>query len=315
LFSLFKVLRDYFYIGKREYYGFLTLLFVVVLAIAINSTLKYIGHRQELSVDIEYSNFIPQIPSGDELQVDYPIDLNEVNVEQLKSLGLSGKLSYTIINFKNAIGHYHSMSQLKDVYGMNDSIYEILSANLIIDQSKFEQKKEPKKENRQTLNAKNEISENENQEKSNIQAEKNYVRNEKVKEEIKVVELNSCDSNDLMALPGIGPAYSKRILKYRAMLGGFASIQQLKEVYGIDEQMLKKIENFIEQPDTGLIKKISLNKSEFKELLAHPYIDYASAVAISNARSSEPFKSVEELKTRRIIEEERFEDLKPYFKL
>ncbi len=55
------------------------------------------------------------------------------------------------------------------------------------------------------------------------------------------VDLNSCDTSDLAALPGIGPVLSVRIIRYRKLLGGFASVEQLKEVYGLSEETYDRI--------------------------------------------------------------------------
>lgn len=50
-----------------------------------------------------------------------------------------------------------------------------------------------------------------------------------------VVEINSADTTVLKGVPGIGSTFANRIVKYRNLLGGFCHIEQLKEVYGIDE--------------------------------------------------------------------------------
>lgn len=86
------------------------------------------------------------------------------------------------------------------------------------------------------------------------------------------VELNSADTLILQKIPGIGPSYSKRIVKYRNLLGGFYSIKQLKEVYGIDEEKYEALEPWF-KIDTTLIQKININQSDFKTLVRHPYLD------------------------------------------
>ena len=43
------------------------------------------------------------------------------------------------------------------------------------------------------------------------------------KESSGVISINSADSADLLPLPGIGPVFAGRIIKYRNLLGGFVS--------------------------------------------------------------------------------------------
>jgi len=99
----------------------------------------------------------------------------------------------------------------------------------------------------------------------------------------KIIEINSADSITLDLLPGIGPSFARRIIKYRGMLGGFAYPEQLKEVYGMDSA---RYYGFISQVriDTSGIRKIDINKATFKELLAHPYLEYEQVKAIANFR-------------------------------
>ena len=59
-----------------------------------------------------------------------------------------------------------------------------------------------------------------------------------------VVELNSADTTALKKVPGIGSVFAKRIIKYRELLGGFYSVEQLGEVYGIDEERYKSMKSW-----------------------------------------------------------------------
>ena len=54
-----------------------------------------------------------------------------------------------------------------------------------------------------------------------------------------LVELNMADTTTLKKVPGIGPVFANRIVKYRNLLGGFYAVSQLREVYGIDEETIK----------------------------------------------------------------------------
>ena len=100
------------------------------------------------------------------------------------------------------------------------------------------------------------------------------------------ISLNETDTAQWKKVPGIGSAYSARIIKYGNMLGGYISINQLKEVYGFNDELFDAIAPFIceEDMDTDNCVKININRLEFKEILAHPYISFEQTKAIVNLR-------------------------------
>jgi competence protein ComEA len=51
-----------------------------------------------------------------------------------------------------------------------------------------------------------------------------------------IVDLNTADTVQLTQLYGIGATFARRIVSYRARLGGFVNKEQLKEVFGIDSE-------------------------------------------------------------------------------
>lgn len=90
--------------------------------------------------------------------------------------------------------------------------------------------------------------------------------------DVQRLELNSCDSLDLTLVPGIGEKRGALIVKYRDKLGGFYSLQQLKEVFGMqDFDVSKFLEYFY--LDEHKLTTINVNTAEYKELIAHPYLD------------------------------------------
>lgn len=99
-----------------------------------------------------------------------------------------------------------------------------------------------------------------------------------------IVELNSADTLTLQLLHGIGPAFARRIVRYRERLGGYRSAEQLLEVYGFTPELLVHIAPHL-TVDTTAIHRIPINTVELKQLIKHPYIEYYQARDIVTIRS------------------------------
>ena len=59
------------------------------------------------------------------------------------------------------------------------------------------------------------------------------------------INLNTATAEQLMELPGIGEAKATAILAYRANIGAFTDIEEIKNVSGIGEAMFEKIKDKI----------------------------------------------------------------------
>ena len=59
------------------------------------------------------------------------------------------------------------------------------------------------------------------------------------------VNLNTAGEEELRALPGIGEVLAKRIVRYREETGGFRSVDELREVYGISDSEFSAIEAYL----------------------------------------------------------------------
>ena len=97
------------------------------------------------------------------------------------------------------------------------------------------------------------------------------------------LELNATDSVALVALPQIGEIMASRIHRYRDRLGGFVCYEQLYEIKGMDSARFTTIKPYL-LLDTSNIRKLEVNRDEFKALLRHPYLEYEQVKAIVNHR-------------------------------
>lgn len=129
--------------------------------------------------------------------------------------------------------------------------------------------------------------------------------------QLKKIELNSVDSAGLDSLPGIGPVFAKRIIKYRDLLGGYYSINQLSEVYGIPPELAGKIYNYI-IVDTLKIRMLLLNSADFKKVNAHPYISFDQTKMIFKLRSRQKIIVSDQLIENKIFSSEEIIKLRHY---
>lgn len=113
---------------------------------------------------------------------------------------------------------------------------------------------------------------------------------------IPVLDINVADSLALVALPQIGEVMASRIHRYRDRLGGFVAFDQLFEVKGMDSARFATIKPYIILENKE-IRKLDVNRDEFKTLLRHPYLEYDQVKALVNHRERKGLiKNWEQLK-------------------
>lgn len=177
----------------------------------------------------------------------FAFDPNTITDQQLIQLGFNKKTAQTFLKFRDRGFVFKQKSDLKKVYGISENFYSKLEPYIIIENK----------------NSATKLNSNKSQSTVTASANKNQTK----------VELNTADSLALLDINGIGPAFAKRILKYRSLLGGFVSVEQLKEVYGFTDEMFEKIKPNV-TVNADLIKKLNLNKDDFKSINKHPYLSY-----------------------------------------
>jgi DNA uptake protein ComE-like DNA-binding protein len=130
-----------------------------------------------------------------------------------------------------------------------------------------------------------------------------------------VLELNGTDSLKLQGIYGIGPVFANRIIRYRDLLGGFYSREQLKEVYGLREEQYEEIIKHV-IIDTSSLRKMNLNSVERGTLLKHPYLDAYQADAIIAYREYKgEWKDIHEIMWNQLLPDSVFVRISPYLRI
>ncbi len=128
------------------------------------------------------------------------------------------------------------------------------------------------------------------------------------------IEVNSATPEEYEKLYGIGKVFAQRIVTFRDKLGGFYTVDQLKDVWGIEDSTFQKFKkNLTIKPVK--IKKININTATFEELTANPYFFSTIAKQIIGYRTKvKPFTSVEDIKNLYFVKDhpEQFNKLAPY---
>lgn len=68
---------------------------------------------------------------------------------------------------------------------------------------------------------------------------------DKAQEVVELININSATNKQLQKLPGVGPAYAKRIINWREENGVFTSKDQLLQIKGIGNKRLARIKPLI----------------------------------------------------------------------
>ena len=116
------------------------------------------------------------------------------------------------------------------------------------------------------------------------------------KEKIILIDINQATKEDLIKIYGIGEAISLRILKQKEVLGGFVSMDQMSDVWGLSPEVIENLNSHFKIISLPEFKKIDVNNASLKELSQFYYFRYALAKEIITYRSMNgDFKNIEDL--------------------
>jgi DNA uptake protein ComE-like DNA-binding protein len=216
-----------------------------------------------------------------------PFDPNTATENDLLCLGIDEKSVKILLKYREKGGHFRTKEDLKKVYGFSDIDFLRLNAYI-------------------------QIAENQPiTRESNPTLQSNTFTKKAESTESKPVDLNQANLDDLLQLRGIGRTFALRILEHRERLGGFSSLNQLKEVYGLPDSTLRNISPYLRLTTTSQ-RKIFINKTTI-ETFTHPYLTRKQAEAIIRYRVNHgAFKNLDDLMKSGVLTENMAEKLKPY---
>jgi competence protein ComEA len=229
---------------------------------------------------------------ADFLASPFNFDPNDLTEDQWQKTGLEGKVIHNILRYKEKGGKFRDKEGFRKIYGMTDSMYSILEPYIDIHEKDNEKKKWDKEE----------------MEREDLPRDTSTY----LSDDVAIIELNTADSAQLLQLPGIGPSFATRIIKYRKLLGGYISVEQLMEIKGMDSARFSGIRDHL-TVDPSLVKKMDLNSVAFKEMMRHPYFEYYLVKMIFNYKDKlKSFDSVGQLRNIENMYPEIYEKISPY---
>lgn len=226
-----------------------------------------------------------------EIVKSYPFDPNAVTIDQLVELGFSEKTAGTLINYRENGGSFEVKSDLMKIYGISENRVNQLWEFIQLPEA-YPEKKEKELP----------ISGPEGGKKM------------KTAKELGKLEINSAREEDLQKIHGIGSTLSARIVKFRNSLGGFHSLSQLEEIYGLSPEVVKSLK--AASVLSGEVSRLNINTDSANHLYQHPYIDYNIAYAIVNYRSQHgDFDSISQINRIKIVSDSLYQKIYPYLSL
>lgn len=251
-------------------------------------------------------------------------DPNQTSPDDWRRLGLPDKLILTISHYLQKGGSFRTAADLKKLYGLRADDFERLFPYVRISNSgktAFPAQSHRIELHQQYYRKHNEVDYSVNYARSKLNGDRNnippaeYSVYDLTKKEPEELDINLADSAVWSRLPGIGFRLACRIVHFREKLGGFYSIDQVRETFGLSDSTFRLIRPFL-QSNEAVMQKINLNVAQQEVLQAHPYIRWKLAKQIIQYREQhDGFKSVAELQQLALMNAESYKKLAPYLEV
>ena len=115
------------------------------------------------------------------------------------------------------------------------------------------------------------------------------------KEVLNVLDINQATKEDLMKIDGIGNGFSERILKQKEAFGGFVSMEQMADIWGLSTEVVESLKKYFKVSGLPNVKKININNASLKELTQFHNFGYALAKEVVTYRTMNGDIKIEDL--------------------
>ena len=217
----------------------------------------------------------------------FDFDPNTISIDSLILLGISKYAANNISKYRSKGGRFKQSNDLQKVYGLDSLTFRDIHSFIKI--KKINQKSGSRKY---------------------TSTGPKYIRPIIA---LKSIDINKADTTEFKKLRGIGSVYAKRIVKFRHSLGGYFSIEQIKDVWGISDSLFTTLKPYL-KIDQSLIKKKNINSLPKEILVKHPYVDWKKAKVILKYKQMHgSYKSMDDFEKLHGIQKEFIDTLRHYF--
>jgi competence protein ComEA len=278
-----RIIKDYFTFSKKERIAVVILLLLMAAFIVapylyqvkfeppvISKELAAfiaVGDTQQAAGTSAEEKFTAT-PAVTKVSV-FPFDPNLASETDWERLGLAARTARTIINYRNKGGRFRTPEDIRKIWGLRKE-----DADRLIPYVQIAIKPQAVK---------------------GANAGKDVSAKQPFKKKAAPIDINTATADEWRSLPGIHDFLAGRIVKFRDVVGGFRSIEQVKKTYGISDSLFAMIRPYLVLY-TATIPKTNLNTASAYELRSRADLPYAVAKAIVSYREQNgPFRSVEDL--------------------
>ena len=276
----FEPLRNWFGYTRRERRSAFILLLIIIAIIAV----RYTVPEKNIEVKDLTNEYLASLQNQpDEARISFSpdklfyFDPNITSYDTLIQLGLTEKEAATLINYRKKGGVFRTPEDINKIYGINGEKAALLVPYVVVTDVRKKSSQEYKTVQKYTP-----------------------------------IELNSCDSASLVRLPGIGPILAARIIKYRRLLGSYASVEQIREVYGLSPETYELIKGRLVVNKLN-IRRVNINKADYKQLDSIPYLEKYEIVSILKFKELQgKISGISDLTTNKLLSIEKAQKVEPY---